>query len=124
MPAQTKKAKVLRRGINATAPPLEFTVYNEHGAPMDLAGITVTIDVAHASGNHYYSPYGRILSDAPCEVWDAAQGVVRYNLQPGDLALAGTFHCRLTLHYGDGTHEPAPIDAPTPLIVRERVGGP
>jgi len=124
MPTQTPiTSDVAYYNQNDTFPPLERTLLNGDGSAMDLSSATgATITIGHASYDHHYSPYAKIVDAAACAITDAANGVVTWTPQPGDLALAGTFHYSYQVTFPGGS-QTVPAHKYEVLQVRARPGG-
>lgn len=105
-----------------TAPPLRAILTDDDGNPMNLEGVTVTVDIAYWSYNHYYAPRGRIVSDFPCTT-TAVPGEVSYRPESWHFDIPGNFHVKFKVVYPDGTHQVIPSSYPLGLRIHERIGG-
>lgn len=126
MPAQAPASQVAYYKVGDTAPTLSRQLLDGADQPIDLTGATVTITIAHASHDYYYSPQARIVDRDVC-VEDADQvtnrGWVHWSPGAGMLEPAGSFLFSYEVTYPDGTRETIPQNTELPLIIRTRTGG-
>ena len=85
---------------NDTRPFLTATLQDSAGAAINLTGASVRF--------HMLASDGSVIVDAAAVVQDAATGVVRYEWQPADTAVTGTFKAEIEVTYADGGIETFP----------------
>ena len=106
-----------------TYPPLVRELLNGDGSPIDLTSATgVAITISHATYDHYFSPRPVIVDGANCPVTDAANGVIQWEPQAGDLDIIGTFHYHFKITWPGGVQTVPPNSYET-LVVKSPPGG-
>lgn len=89
--------KTMNTVAGNTAPPLELTAERE-GEAIVLSGcivdLIITLEGIQTNAGHTL-----------CTITDAANGIVQYVRQTGDLSTADTYICDLKVTYGNGTFE-------------------
>jgi len=88
--------QVLYRKRNDTLPRIDAQFYSSTlQAGVDLTGATVRF--------HMLDSMGTLVIDASATAVDAANGFVKYDLQPGDTAVVGRYRCEFEADYGSGS---------------------
>lgn len=126
MPAQAPASQVAHYREGDTAPTLSRQLLDGAGNPIALTGLTVTITIAHASHDYYYSPGERIVDRDPCVV-DPDQitnpGWVHWSPGTDMLSPPGSYSFSYEVTYLDGGRETIPQNTELPMIIRSRTGG-
>ncbi len=131
MPAQSPAVAQAFYAEGDTAPNLRRQLLDGSGVPINLGVApnvaTVTITIAHASYDYYYSPMTKIVTDGPCIVEDQSDpdlvGYIQWQPQPGDLTPPGNMQFRFKITYADGTVQHIPPHTYETLVITTPVGG-
>ena len=125
MPAQTTTRKVAYYSENDTGPPLRQRLTDGAGNVLTLTGATVTITIAHARFDYYFSPTTDIVTESPVTVEDqvANPGWVNWPPVAGALSPPGSYLYTFKITYPGGTEQTVPPNTYLPMIIRTPVGG-
>jgi len=126
MPAQVHASTVAYYTVGDTAPNLERQMLDGNGDPIDLTGCTVTITIAHARYDYYYSPSTRIVDRGSCLV-DPDQtnntGWVSWTPPTDILDPAGNYYFNFEITYADSTRQTIPPNTYLLMVIKPRPGG-
>lgn len=125
MPAQNpQNAGTAYYSQGDTYPPLVRQLLDGDGNAIDLTTATgVTITIAHASYDPYFSPRPVIVEDRACNINDAAEGIVQYAPVTGDLDSVSTYQYHFKITWSGGGVQTVPPNSYPILVVKAPPGG-
>jgi hypothetical protein len=107
-------AEMFRVKRNDTEPDVDYTLTDEDGAAVNLAGADVQFHMRFAFDN-------TVKVDEPATVADEAAGEVRYEWQQGDTDQAGVFEAEFEVTFSDGEVRTYPNDGHLAVVVVSQV---
>ena len=102
---------VFRMNTGDLQPFLQATLLNPDGSPVNLAGASVVFTL---------SQRGKVLFCNPAQIVDAANGVVRYDWQPGNTDQHGTCRGVFTVTYPSGLTKTFPVGSDLDIVFPEQ----
>lgn len=79
----------------------------------DLSGATVVLNLKERKD-------GVVVYTTPCDVTDAAAGIVTIAGSARTTWVAGTYYAEFVVTYGDSSHDTFPTVAPAAVVIRAR----
>jgi len=95
---------------NDTSPSLQANLKDYQGNAINLAGCSVQF--------HMVSVDGEVTITRDATVENASTGLVQYDWQSGDTAVAGSYYVQFQITYGDGAVETYPNNTKLTLIIK------
>lgn len=106
-------------------PPLVRQLLDGAGDPIVLTTATsVTIKVAHASYDPYFSRKPVIVEAGACTITNATLGIVQWVPAAGDTDIVGAFHYVFTITWSGGETQTVPPNTYQTIYVKAPPGGP
>lgn len=106
-----------------TYPPLVRQLLDSDGEALDLTTATaVTITIAHAPGDYYYSPYTKLVDRSACTITTAAQGIIQWLPGSGVLTPPGTYLYSFEVTFPGGV-QTVPAHKYEVMVIKSRPGG-
>jgi hypothetical protein len=102
---------------NDTAPSIRMQLQEDDGTPIDVSSaLRVDLHIKKASSQT------ALIEDRTLAIENAATGIVRYDIQPGDLAGTGRFNVEAEIWWSATSNQTVPNKGYSVLTLEEDLG--